>query len=266
VRGRRGEDADADASPSHPLTLSPPLPLSPYTPGGGRVERDGPVQRLAVGPVVRGYADAQLDDYAGLRRGRFRWCAPARLRVRARLSAGARGTAGFGFWNNPFGPQAGWPALPDAVWFFYASPPNAMELVPGVPGDGWKAAVVHAARPGAPAWGLPVVAALAWARLTGRTARAGRWLQRLTGAHEAVLAADPADWHAYEIDWGRDAAVFCVDGAEVLRAPGPPRGPLGLVIWIDNQYAVVTPRGVLGGGIVALESEQWLELEELTVA
>jgi hypothetical protein len=40
-----------------------------------------------------------------------------------------RGTAGFGFWNDPFlMTGARLPALPRAIWFFYASAPSEMKL------------------------------------------------------------------------------------------------------------------------------------------
>ena len=47
-----------------------------------------------------------------------------------------RGTAGFGFWNYPFSVRGDPLMLPEAVWFFYASPPSNMALIPGVPGWG----------------------------------------------------------------------------------------------------------------------------------
>jgi len=41
-----------------------------------------------------------------------------------------------------------------------------------------------------------------------------------------------------------------------------PRPPLGLVIWIDNQYAAFTPDGKIGFGVLA-NDEAWLEIKEL---
>jgi len=79
------------------------------------------------------YGDAQLDDYHTA--GVLGWRPPVRLRIRARFSHAAamlRGTAGFGFWNDPFGmtkavmPLSWLPKLrlPQAVWFFFALPPG----------------------------------------------------------------------------------------------------------------------------------------------
>ncbi len=80
----------------------------------------------------RQYSNAQVDDYRGLSRRRFPWRPPAKLTVRARFSHPAghlKGTAGFGFWNDPFlMTGARLPALPQAIWFFYASPPSDMRL------------------------------------------------------------------------------------------------------------------------------------------
>ena len=94
------------------------------------------------------YTDAQIDDYAGRARSAFPWHPPLRMEVRARSSLPAatatstnesmnilRGTAGFGFWNYPFSIRGDILMLPEAVWFFYASPPSNMALVAGI--QGW---------------------------------------------------------------------------------------------------------------------------------
>jgi hypothetical protein len=80
-----------------------------------------------------------------------------------------------------------------------------------------------------------------------------------------LLTCSLTGWHDYRIDWGPEAAVFTVDGAEVLCAPDPPRGPLGFVAWVDNQYAVATPEGRFGFGLVATAEPQWLELESVSI-
>jgi hypothetical protein len=60
-------------------------------------------------------------------------------------------------------------------------------------------------------------------------------------------------------------AVFGVDGATVLRAPNPPRGPLGFVTWVDNQFAVATPRGQFHFGTLDAAEKQWLELDWICI-
>jgi hypothetical protein len=250
-------------------------------PGGGTLACADSVLRLAYPAAVRGqYTDAQIDDYDSLPRRAFPWRPPLRLEVRARAShpqhaplvspsASApaptlRGTAGFGFWNYPFSIHGAVLTLPEAVWFFYASPPANMALVPGVPGCGWKAQVVHARRWGALAAAGPTLAAVAWARATGRERGAATWVRRLSGAGEALLASSLADWHDYTLEWRRDHARFWMDGHEVLVAPNPPPGPLGFVAWIDNQYAIATPRGAFAFGTLDA-GPQWLDLAHVRI-
>ena len=74
-----------------------------------------------------------------------------------------------------------------------------------------------------------------------------------------------AETHAYTIDWRRAGATFAVDGAVVHEAPDAPRGAMGFITWIDNQYAVVTPKGRLGFGLVPVERPQSLTIERVTI-
>jgi len=223
------------------------------------------------------YTDTQIDDCSGRSRADFPWRPPLRMEVRARSSLPAatsnstsessgilHGTAGFGLWNYPFSIRGDILMLPEAIWFFYASPPSNMALVPGVPGWGWKAQVVHSMRPGALMAVGPMALASTWALLTGETRPAARWLQRLSGAQEAVLQVDMTAWHMYTLEWKPSEACFWVDGQLALCALQPPTRPLGLVAWLDNQYAVATPRGVLRFGTVA-SGPQWFELDSVRI-
>jgi hypothetical protein len=51
----------------------------------------------------------------------------------------------------------------------------------------------------------------------------------------------------------------------VLQGAPSPRGPLGLVIWIDNQYLIVHPTGRLEHGILPLPHTQWLEIDAVAL-
>lgn len=255
--------------------------------GVGRLRATDDGVRLELeGATAHRYSNAQLDDYTGRRASQYLWRPPLRLRVRARASqpaqpAGERGavsaqaagerwlcgTAGFGFWNAPFTLAGGGVRLPEAVWFFAASSPSNMALTGGGSGHGWKAQVVHAQRLGALGAAPPLALSALWARMSGDDTAAAAWLERLTGAHEAPLdprLADLRQWHEYTLEWRPDNARFSVDGREVFTAPDPPRGPLGFVAWIDNQYAIVTPRGKLRFGALDC-APQWLELASLTI-
>jgi hypothetical protein len=74
---------------------------------------------------------------------------------------------------------------------------------------------------------------------------------------------DPAEWHVYEIDWRSDGVLFHLDGVTVLETRVSPAGPLGLVLWVDNQYASLPPDGRLGFGTLANERAAWIELADL---
>lgn len=239
--------------------------------GGGQIAIADSTVILSFAAAQQGhYTDAQIDDYAGLPRTRFPWRPPLRMEVRARTSLPAarttqvshehlRGTAGFGFWNYPFSVRGDILMLPEAIWFFYASPPSNMALVPGIPGWGWKAQVVHTLRTEALVALLPTTLAIGWARATGATQTAARWLQRLSGASEVLLTAEMTQWHTYALEWRAHQARFWVDDILVLKVANPPTRPLGFVAWLDNQYAVATPRGILRFGTVASGPQQ-LEL------
>lgn len=238
--------------------------------GGGRVRRVGEAGwRLSIPSLsARRYADAQLDDYGRIARHKLPDSPPVTLRLRARAShAQPIGTLGFGFWNNPFTLTGGGVlAAPNTVWFFHASPPSDMALAEGVRGWGWKAATLNAGRYPALLIAPAALAAIALTRLPGLGAPVMAAARRFVRAHEALLD-DVAltDWHTYEIDWRETEAVFRVDGAERLRSPAPPRGPLGLVMWIDNQYAIASRAGRFGFGLCEVKEEQWLEVEGLKV-
>lgn len=246
--------------------------------GFGSLSLPPSVLRMMLPSVRQGeYADAQIDDYRQLARANFPWQPPLRVEVRARSSLPAatpdstltsrnilRGTAGFGLWNYPFSVRGDILMLPEAIWFFYASPPSNMALVPGVPGWGWKAQVVHSMRAGSLMATLPTALACGWGRLTGRTRPAERWLQRFSGATETLLQTEMTEWHTYTLAWHAHEARFWVDGKQVLHVPQPPARPLGFVAWLDNQFAIVTPRGTLRFGTVSTEPE-WFELDYVRI-
>lgn len=230
---------------------------------GGRV-LTGETWRLELPPTAVGYADAQLDDYSGQPRRAYPWRRGARMRVSARFSDSAEsllGTAGFGFWNAPFGdPTTRRPALPQAVWFFFGSPPTDLPLAPVGPGQGWFAATLDAGAPAALA--LTPLAPLAVLAHQFRPLRRRLWprLQRRLGIRYRALAMDMRDWHTYTLVWGQTTCRFWVDEGLVLATDCSPRGPLGWVCWLDNQMLIATPRGRVRGGVLPTQRTQWLEI------
>ena len=241
-----------------------------YIVGNGALEPTGSTLRfINTDTTSQEYTNAQIDDYQGRPRPQLPWRPPLTLSVRARFShpAGAlSGTAGFGFWNDPFlMTGARLPALPRAIWFFYASPPSNMKLDLETPGHGWKAATIDAMR--RPFLLLLPTAPLAIPLMNIRQLYRALWPvgQRAIGVCEALVDVDMTAWHTYIIEWGTETAHFSVDGESILRCDTAPRGPLGFVMWLDNQYAVVTPWGRFGYGRLDAPGRQWMEVDELTI-
>jgi hypothetical protein len=84
---------------------------------------------------------------------------------------------------------------------------------------------------------------------------------RVIGEDSVRLDLDVTDWHQYRLDWGSDTCRFQVDGSPCFETPVSPRGRLGLVIWIDNQYAALEPDGSLKYGTLETSEPAWLEIE-----
>ncbi len=234
---------------------------------GGRCDLDGGVLQLVTeGATRQAYVDAQIDDFQVGQARRFIRRPPLRLQVRARCShpAGAlRGTAGFGFWNYPI---AAPPRPPRAIWFFYGSAPGDLPLALGVPGQGWKAAVIDTGRPQALA--LLPLAPIVVPLLNLPALYRGLYppLQRAVGVAEALVRVPLEQWHDYEIEWGERTSRFLVDGRVVLDEAPSPRGPLCFVAWLDNQYLVATPQGRMRWGLLDAPEQQYLAISAFNLA
>lgn len=236
--------------------------------GLGAVSSENEILTLTNPPTPADvYSDAQISDYQSS--SDFKWRPPVRLTVTARMMPDAtqvRGTAGFGFWNQPLMPGQRGFRLPQAIWFFFSSPPSDMRLAKGVPGPGWKAATIDAKRwqflalaPAAPL-GLPLMHVPA---LYDRLWPVG---QRAIGVSELLLDSHLlTEMHTYTLDWRLDGATFSVDDGVVHEAPAAPDGPLGFVAWIDNQFAVVTPQGRFRFGLLPLTHNQTLTLQHIEI-
>ena len=219
-----------------------------------------------------GYRLAQLDDYATLARSRFTWQKGATLSLRCRVSnASLPGTWGFGFWNDPFTVSLGLngmaqrlPALPNCAWFFYASSENHLSFTSGKPSNGFIAQTFSAARipAGLLAPGLLATPLLFFKPLS-------KWLRAILAAKlisedAKRLEIDVTQWHAYRLRWEKSRVEFAIDGETVFETATSPKGPLGLVIWIDNQFAAWRPDGSLGMGILP-NPHAWMEIDNLEV-
>lgn len=218
-----------------------------------------------------GYRLAQLDDHGSLRRGDFLWKPPLTLSLQARVSAqDLPGTWGFGLWNDPFSFMLAYnrmvprfPALPDAAWFFHASPQNYLSLRDDLPASGFLAATFSSKK--VPAALLALASpALALTLIPGVAQFVRKLLRRVIQQDSALIHTNVTEWHEYILEWDTGQVRFRLDGADIKHMKIVPHGPLSLVLWIDNQYAALPPAGRLKYGTLPNPEPAWLEIREIT--
>jgi hypothetical protein len=71
------------------------------------------------------------------------------------------------------------------------------------------------------------------------------------------------EWHTYMLEWEPALVRLSLDGTEVLDTSITPRGPMSLVIWVDNQYAALPPDGRFRYGILPNPEPAWMEIRDL---
>jgi len=252
--------------------------LNPRHTPNARIEeisRDSAHYRLST---PSGFSDsyrlAQLDDYTHLPRRRFPHRLSTSLNLSARTSSDAiAGTWGFGLWNDPFGLSLGFggnpfrlPVLPNAAWFFGASKENYLSFSSGLDTasptrppavNGFLAQTFRT--PKFHPWLIPAGLSLPFSHKTTR-----RLLSRVIEDDGVALSVDVTQWHRYSLDWSLKRVSFEVDEVQVFESAVSPNPPLGLVIWIDNQYAAFTPEGKIAMGVLE-GREEWLEVKDLEI-
>lgn len=250
------------------------LNLNPRITTGAKViplQPDGWRLEIPAGDTGR-YRLAQSDDYSNLPRSKFLWNPPITMSLEARASSNnIPGTWGFGLWNDPFSVSLGvkggnrkLPTLPNCVWFFMASPPNHLSIKDHLTGQGNLAGVFQSPHvPGimlAPAMlGLPLLLIPVISRLLRK------WAGSIVQQDAHLFKCDQRDWHRYQFMWDISGVSFSVDDQMVFQTHLTPRGPLGMVIWIDNQYAAWTMDGRIGMGTLPNPEPAWVEIKELKV-
>jgi len=101
---------------------------------------------------------------------------------------------------------------------------------------------------------IPFLKIRPFSRLLRRLA--ARFIQQ-TGV---PLSQEVTNWHHYSISWLRESLEFSVDGERVLHSTFTPASRLGVVVWIDNQYAAWHTDGSIGIGTLA-NPPVWLEIK-----
>lgn len=210
------------------------------------------------------YRDAQLDDYSGLPRDKFPHRALT-LSLRARASSESiLGTWGFGLWNDPFGMSLGFggspfrlPALPNAVWFFHASRQNYLSFADDKPAQGFLAQTFRSPK----FHPLLMLAGLVFP-FSRKAAR--KLLSKVIREDGVALGADITQWREYKFEWSPQRVIFYVDNIRAFETSVSPNPPLGIIIWIDNQYAAFTPEGKISAGVLGGEGG-WIEAEDIKI-
>jgi len=212
-----------------------------------------------------GYRDAQLDDYSQLARHQFPHQTLS-LSLRAKTSSNSiAGTWGFGLWNDPFGLSLGFggspfrlPALPNAVWFFSASAQNYLSFTNDKPAQGFLAQTFRS--PKFHPWLILAGIILPFSRETAR-----KIISKVIKEDGVALRVDVTQWHAYRLEWSQTRVLFYVDDALVFESAVSPNPPLGVILWIDNQYAAFTPEGKIAFGVLE-GKEEWLEVADIVIS
>lgn len=201
------------------------------------------------------YRLSQIDDYAKTKRSRFPLRYPLTLSLSARASSEfIPGTWGFGLWNDPFGLSLGFggnpfrlPALPNAAWFFGASPESYLSFRAERSDEGVSSSVDEAqvtpdphASPSAQReayipngflaqtfrspkfhpWLIPAGMALPFSRKMTR-----RLLGKVIADEGTRLSVDVTQWHRYSLDWRENRVSFEVDDELVFESSVSPHPP-----------------------------------------
>jgi hypothetical protein len=242
--------------------------LIPHASSGGRVDEieHGSAYRLTIPSGIAGeYRVAQLDDYAKFARRQFPHRGNTSLTLSARTSGTSiPGTWGFGLWNDPFGLTLGFggnpfrlPALPNSAWFFGASKESHLSFT-DKPGNGFLAQTFKSP------WFHPILI-LAGLEFPFSRRVTRRLMGRVIAEDGVALDINVTQWHRYSLEWRETRVSFEVNDVQAFESPVSPNPPLGLVIWIDNQYAAFTPEGKIRFGVLENPEPAWLEVRDVQI-
>ena len=97
-----------------------------------------------------------------------------------------------------------------------------------------------------------------------------KWLRaiirRIITEDSKHLELNVTQWHEYRLRWNLSRVEFSLDGVPVFETETSPKGPLGLVIWIDNQFAAFTPDGKIQAGTEENPVPAWMEIADLEIS
>jgi len=248
------------------------MDLRPRTTPNAKVSQSGSINwklHLPTGPEGQ-YRWAQLDDYLHRKRRDFLWQPPFRLKLQSRISdENVAGTWGFGLWNDPFNFSLGvqgvsrrLPVLPNAAWFFFASAHNYLSFRNDLPASGFLASVFSS--PLIPSFLLGLALPFSPLMMVPASSRLLRALaRRIIREDSCALRVAIRDWHEYCLEWETDAVRFFLDGELCFSTRVVPKGKMGLVLWVDNQYAAYPPDGKIRMGTLKSDHPVCLEISNI---
>ena len=167
--------------------------------------------------------------------------------------------------NDPFGMSLGFggrrwqlPALPNAAWFFGASQENHLSFS-DKPANGFLAQNFRSPK----FHPLLILTGLVFPFSRKATRKL---LGRIIDEDSSTLSVDITQWHSYRLEWSQRGVAWYVDEVLAFESSASPNPPLGLVIWIDNQFASFTPDGKIGFGVLENPEPAWLEISNLNLS
>jgi hypothetical protein len=98
------------------------------------------------------------------------------------------------------------------------------------------------------------------------------WLRKMRSKLNEIIQEDSAkldldvtQWNYYSLLWKPDSVEFFLNGKNVFSTDISPLGPLGLVIWLDNQFAAFNPSGEIKTGVLTSSTPAWMEINDLEI-
>jgi hypothetical protein len=89
--------------------------------------------------------------------------------------------------------------------------------------------------------------------------------RRFVHQDTAILPVNPVEWNSYQLDLGVEGVAFYVNANLAFETLVTPSSPLGVVIWLDNQYAAWTPDGRMRYGTLESSEPVYIEIAELNM-
>jgi hypothetical protein len=107
---------------------------------------------------------------------------------------------------------------------------------------------------------LTLLALRPTARLLRKLAR--RWISQ----DSTTINVNVTQWHHYKMILDHDVVTYELDGHNIWKTSITPRGALGFLVWVDNQYAALPPDGKLSYGTLENTEPTWIEVMDLCIS